>query len=161
MSEKKAKSVILPGSYDPVTVGHLDIIRRAAEEFDEVYVVAFVNPKKHYRFSVDQCVKMLLLATDDLENVIVSYSDGLVIDYMRDHEMDKIVKGYRTDADLPWEREQAEWNLKNGGYETELWRCREGFEGISSTLVRTALSDGEEITELVPKSVAEYIKGLE
>jgi pantetheine-phosphate adenylyltransferase len=160
MSEKKAKSVILPGSYDPITVGHLDIIRRAAEEFEEVYVVAFVNPNKKYRFSVDQRVKMLLLATDDLENVIVSYSDGLVIDYMRDHEIDMIVKGYRTDADLPWEREQAEWNLKNGGVVTELWKCREGLEEVSSTVVRTALSGGEEITQLVPKSVAEYIKSL-
>ena len=155
---KQAKSVILPGSYDPVTVGHLDVIRRAAEEFDEVYVVAFVNPKKNYRFSVDERVKMLLLATDDLENVIVSYSDGLVVDYMRDHGIEMIVKGYRTEADLPWEREQAEWNLKHGGYETLLWKCREGFEEISSTAVRCALDGDESIAELVPKSVAEYIK---
>ena len=155
-----AKSVILPGSYDPVTVGHLDIIRRAAEQFDEGYVVAFVNPKKKYRFSVEERVKMLILATDDLDNVIVSYSDGLVIDYMRDHGIEKIVKGYRSDADLPWEREQAEWNLKHGGYETELWRCRCGFETVSSTAVRCALNDGKEISELVPKSVADYIAGL-
>lgn len=155
-----AKSVILPGSYDPVTVGHLDIIRRAAERFDEVYVVAFVNPKKKYRFSVEERVKMLILATDDLENVLVSYSDGLVIDYMRDHGIEKIVKGYRTDEDLPWEREQAEWNLKHGGYETELWKCREGFEEVSSTAVRCALDDGSEITELVPESVSEYISKL-
>ena len=154
------KSVILPGSYDPVTVGHLDIIRRAAEKFDEVYVVAFVNPKKKYRFSVEERVKMLILATDDLDNVIVSYSDGLVIDYMRDHGIEMIVKGYRSDADLPWEREQAEWNLIHGGYETELWKCREGFEEVSSTAVRTALADGEEIAELVPSSVAEYIAAL-
>ena len=155
-----AKSVILPGSYDPVTVGHLDIIRRAAEKFDEVYVVAFVNPKKKYRFSVEERVKMLILATDDLDNVIVSYSDGLVIDYMRDHGIEMIVKGYRSDADLPWEREQAEWNLTHGGYETELWKCREGFEEVSSTAVRTALADGEEIAELVPSAVAEYIKSI-
>ena len=155
-----AKSVILPGSYDPVTVGHLDIIRRAAEKFHEVYVVAFVNPKKKYRFSVEERVKMLILATDDLDNVIVSYSDGLVIDYMRDHGIEMIVKGYRSDADLPWEREQAEWNLTHGGYETELWKCREGFEEVSSTVVRTALADGEEIAELVPSAVAEYIAAL-
>lgn len=155
---KQAKSVILPGSYDPVTVGHLDVIRRAAEEFDEVYVVAFVNPKKNYRFSVDERVKMLLLATDDLENVIVSYSDGLVVDYMRDHGIEMIVKGYRTEADLPWEREQAEWNLKHGGYETLLWKCRDGFEEISSTAVRGALDNGECIAELVPESVKKYIE---
>ena len=155
-----AKSVILPGSYDPVTVGHLDIIRRASEEFDEVYVVAFVNPNKKYRFSTEERVKMLILATDELENVIVSYSDGLVIDYMRDHGIEMIVKGYRTDADLPWEREQAEWNLKHGGYETELWKCRDGFETVSSTAVRLALDEEKNITELVPKAVAEYINSI-
>ena len=154
-------SVILPGSYDPVTKGHLDIIRRAAEQYDEVYVVAFVNPNKSYRFTVEERVRMLLLATDDLENVLVSYSDGLVIDYMREHEIEKIIKGYRTDRDLPWEREQAEWNKKHGGYETELWKCRKDLENVSSTMVRDALSDGKEIGELVPTCVAEYIKSLE
>ena len=114
-------SVILPGSYDPVTKGHLDIIRRAAEKYDEVYVVAFTNPNKTYMFSVEDRVRMLMIATDDLDNVLVSYSNGLVIDYMTDHEISKIIKGYRTDADLEWEREQAEWNFKHGSYETELW----------------------------------------
>ena len=150
--------VILPGSYDPVTVGHLDIIKRAAESFDEVFVVAFVNPSKKYRFSVEDRVRMLLLATEELDNVLVSYSDGLVIDYMREHGIDRIIKGYRTEADLPWEREQAEWNMKHGGYETELWKCREGLECVSSTAVRERLDDGEIPEVLLPSAVAEYIK---
>ena len=153
-------SVILPGSYDPVTKGHLDIIRRAAEKYDEVYVVVFTNPKKEYMFSVEDRVRMLMLATDDLDNVMVSYSNGLVIDYMTDHEIEKIIKGYRTEADLDWERMQAEWNFEHGRYETELWKCREGFETVSSTAVRGALSDGESISELVPESVLEYIESI-
>ena len=79
---------------------------------------------------------------------------------MREHEIDKIVKGYRTDADLPWEREQAEWNLKHGGVETELWKCKEEFENISSTAVRAALDEGVAISDLVPEKVMEYIKNL-
>ena len=150
--------VILPGSYDPVTVGHLDIIKRAAESFDEVFVVAFVNPSKKYRFSVEDRVRMLLLATEELDNVLVSYSDGLVIDYMREHGIDRIIKGYRTEADLPWEREQAEWNMKHGGYETELWKCRDGLECVSSTAVRERLDDGLAPDELLPPAVAGYIK---
>lgn len=150
--------VILPGSYDPVTIGHLDVIRRAAEKYDEVFVVAFVNPNKKYRFSVDDRVRMLMLATEDFPNVLVSYSDGLVIDYMREHNIKKIIKGYRTDADLPWEREQAEWNFAHGGYETELFKCPLELENISSTAVRDALESGENIDKLVPRSVAEYIK---
>ena len=152
--------VILPGSYDPITNGHLEVIKQASEKFDEVYVVAFVNPKKKYRFSINERVSMLMLATEDLDNVLVSYSDGLVIDYMREHEIDKIVKGYRTDADLPWEREQAEWNLKHGGVETELWKCKEELEGISSTAVRDALNKGTDISELVPQKVMNYINSL-
>ena len=150
--------VILPGSYDPVTIGHLDVIRRAAEAYDEVFVVAFVNPNKKYRFSVDDRVRMLMLATEDFTNVLVSCSDGLVIDYMREHNIKKIIKGYRTEADLPWEREQAEWNLRRGGYETELLKCPSELENISSTAVREALESGKNIDKLVPRSVAEYIK---
>jgi pantetheine-phosphate adenylyltransferase len=153
-------SVILPGSYDPVTLGHLEVIKRASREFDEVYVVIFTNPNKKYRFSLDDRMSMLLLATEGLDNVLVSYSNGLVIDYMRDHGIEKIVKGYRTDADLPWEHEQAEWNLKHGGYETVLWKCESDFESISSTAVREALDIGESICSLVPREVAEYISRI-
>ena len=150
-------SVILPGSYDPVTKGHLDIIRRAAEMYDEVYVVAFTNPKKKYMFPVEDRVRMLMIATDDLDNVMVSYSNGLVIDYMTDHEISKIIKGYRTEADLEWEREQADWNYTHGRYETELWRCNDGLEGISSTVAREAIKNGEPL-DMLPEKVAEYIR---
>ena len=152
--------VILPGSYDPVTLGHLDIIRRAAEKYDEVFVVAFINPSKNYRFSVDDRVAMLMLATEEFDNVLVSLSDGRVVDYMREHGIEKIVKGYRTEADLPWEHEQAEYNKKHGGYETELIKCREGFELISSTAARDALKNGEICDELLPECVIKYIEHL-
>lgn len=151
-------SVIMPGSYDPITVGHLEMIRRVAEREDEVYVVAFNNPKKEYMFSVDDRVAMMMLALDELDNVLVSYSDGLVVDYMRDHGIDRIVKGYRTEADLPWEREQAEYNLKFGGYETELIPCTPALSHVSSTLVREKLRAGESTMGLLPRSVEEYAK---
>ena len=153
-------SVIVPGSYDPVTNGHLDVIRRAAEENDEVYAVIFVNPEKEYKFSLDDRVRMLILATDDIPNVLVSYSNGLVIDYMRDHGIERIVKGYRNDVDLEYERRQAEYNLRFGGYETELKKCRDGYENISSTEVRKRLDSGENIDGLLPSSVAEYISRI-
>ena len=152
-------SVILPGSYDPVTIGHLDVIRRAAQEYDEVYVVVFNNPKKNYKFTLNERVQMLMIATDELENVLVSYSNGLVIDYMHDHEIEKIIKGYRNNADLEWEREQAEWNLKNGGFETELWKCSPGLESVSSTAAREAIESGAPL-DMLPPAVAEYIKSI-
>jgi pantetheine-phosphate adenylyltransferase len=150
-------SVILPGSYDPVTKGHLDVIRRAAEIYDEVYVVAFTNPNKTYTFSVEDRVRMLMLATDELDNVRVSYSNGLVIDYMREHGIKKIIKGYRNEADLAYEKEMAEWNLKNGGYETELWRAEQKYEKISSTVAREMIEGGELSPEVLPKKVIEFL----
>lgn len=153
--------VILPGSYDPVTVGHLDIIRRAAEEHDEVFAVVFNNDKKKYRFSVEDRVRMLTLATDGLDNVLVSCSSGLVIDYMREHGIEKIIKGYRDERDLEWEYEQARWNKEHGGYDTELVKCREGFEAVSSTEVRRRLDAGESAEKILPSSVFEYIKNID
>ena len=101
---------------------------------------------------------MLMLATEGLDNVLVSYSDGLVIDYMREHGIEKIIKGYRNDDDLKWEMEQAKYNLANGGYETELWLCRDEMKGISSTLARRALADKEELSGILPDAVIKYIK---
>ncbi len=151
-------SVILPGSYDPVTLGHLDVIRRASEKYDEVYVVIFVNPDKEYTFSLDDRMRMLMLATDELDNVLVSYSNGLVVDYMREHEIDKIVKGYRNERDLEYERPQAEFNLKFGGFETEYMHCSDGLEGISSTLARQRLAKGESLDGILPEPVIQYLK---
>lgn len=153
-------SVIMPGSYDPVTLGHIEMIRRVAEREDEVYVVIFTNPNKEYMFSLEDRVAMLMLATDDLDNVFVSYSLGYVVDYMREHDISKIVKGYRNDADLEWERYQADYNYKHGGYETELIPCDEKFKTISSTLVRERFSKGEDLEGLLDSKVIKYIKNL-
>ena len=154
-------SVIMPGSYDPVTTGHVEMIRRVAEREDEVYVVVFINPTKKYAFTLEDRVAMLMIATEDLDNVFVSYSLGYVVDNMREHDISKIVKGYRNDQDLAWEMEQAEYNMKHGGYETELIKCDEGYENISSTLVRERIKNGESLEGLLPKAVVDYIASLE
>ena len=151
-------SVILPGSYDPVTLGHLDVIKRAAREYDEVYAVIFTNPEKTYTFSLEERVKMLILATDELDNVLVSYSSGLVIDYMREHGIEKIVKGYRDERDVEYERPQAEYNRLHGGYETELLECSSGFSEISSTEARRRILSGEDLADILPCEVIDYIK---
>lgn len=154
-------SVILPGSYDPVTLGHLDVIKRAAREYDEVYAVIFTNPEKTYTFSLEERVKMLILATDELDNVLVSYSSGLVIDYMREHGIEKIIKGYRNDEDLEYEKRQAEWNLKNGGFETELWQADEEKREISSTLAREMIKSGENLSQILPEKVISFIENID
>ena len=155
------KRAVVPGSYDPVTLGHLALIERAARLYDEVYVVAFINPDKKYAFSVDERVSMLMLATEHLRGVLVSYSSGLVIDYMREHSIDEIVKGYRNRADYEYELLQAEWNMKHGGYKTVLWQCEPEMAEISSTLAREKIATGEKLSEILPEKVIEYLKKLD
>ena len=150
--------VILPGSYDPVTLGHLDLIRRAALEYEEVFAVIFVNPEKTYTFPLDDRVRMLMLATDGLDNVLVSYSNGRVVDYMREHEIEKIIKGYRDGTDLEYERVQAEYNMKHGGFETLLWQAAPELVAVSSTLARESIREGAPLEKILPESVVNYIK---
>lgn len=150
--------VILPGSYDPITVGHLEIIKRASKKYDEVFAVVFINPDKSYRYTAKERVEMLSLATAEIQNVTVDFSPGRVVDYMREHRIDKIVKGYRNAADLEYERRQAEYNEANGGYETELIKCEEEFAGVSSTLARRAIELGEPLDKILPPAVAQFVK---
>ncbi len=152
---------IIPGSYDPVTLGHLDIIKRAARTYDEVCAAVFINPEKKYRFSLEEREKMLSLATEDIENVKVASSEGLVIDFMRENGIDIIVKGYRNRTDLEYEKKQAEWNKSHGGFDTVLLEASTGLESVSSTRVREALDEGKDPFELLPEKVKKYIEELE
>ena len=151
------ESVILPGSYDPVTVGHLEIIREAARLYKRVFVVAFINPEKKYLFTPAQRLSMLRIATEGMENVTVDFYEGLVIDYAREKKINKILKGYRNDADLEYEMKMAEWNKKTGGIDTVFIKCRDDYAEVSSTAVREALSSGRIPSELLPSGVGEFI----
>ncbi len=151
--------VIIPGSYDPVTIGHVDLIRRAAKAYDEVYVVIFQNAEKTYTYSLEDRVRMLMLATDSFDNVLVSYSLGYVVDYMREHDIDLIVKGYRDDEDFAYECMQAKYNKAHGGYNTLLLHASEGMTHIRSTAARDALAKQEDVTDLLPACVIEYLQG--
>ena len=152
------KKVILPGSYDPITLGHLEVVKRAAKEYGEVYVVAFINPDKNYLFSTDERVEMIRLATEGLGNVKVDFYGGFVVDYMKENGIDLIVKGYRNEVDYEYEIRQAEYNKKRGGYDTVLWLCEDEFKEISSTRARDAITSCENMSEILPEKVISYIK---
>ena len=158
--EKKRIAVLLPGSYDPPTKGHLSLIERAAEEYETVFAVAFVNPTKTYAFTPEERVEMLRLMTEHLPSVTVGYAEGLVIDYARAHGITLLIKGYRNDTDLAYEKVQADWNLANGGLETRLLPAMNGEAAISSTAAKEALrTDGAE--NMLSEKVLEFIKKRE
>lgn len=159
--ETGGKKAILPGTYDPVTLGHLDIIRRAAEAYDEVFVTVFKNPEKQPLFSLSDRLAMLMLATDGLDNVLVTASDGRVVDYMREHGIRHIVKGYRNEDDLAYEKIQEDYNRAHGGYETVLLPSAPALSEVSSTLVRERLAAGEPLADLLPAEVLGFLKSEE
>lgn len=158
--EKKHIAVLLPGSYDPPTKGHLSLIERAAREYGRVYAVAFVNPKKTYTFTPEERVEMLRLMAEHLPSVTVGYAEGLVIDYAKANGISLLIKGYRNEADLAYEEAQADWNFRHGGIETRLLPAMEGEAQISSTAAREALKTGD-ADPLLCEKVLDFIKKRE
>lgn len=148
---------LLPGSYDPCTIGHLAVIEAAAARFDEVTVAVFINPEKHGLFSYRDRVTFLQLATAHLPNVNVTFSDGMVADFAKNGGYTCIVKGIRNEVDRCYEEKMAAYNLERGGVPTELVVADAALTGISSTAVRTALAEGAPTEGLLPPAAREAI----
>jgi pantetheine-phosphate adenylyltransferase len=125
-----------PGSFDPVTNGHLDIISRAARLFDGVRVAVLVNPSKQGMFSVDDRVEMLREATSDVGNVTVESFDGLLVDYCSARAVDVIVKGVRAPSDVESELAMAQMNNRLSGVETVLIPTSPQWSFVASSLVK-------------------------
>ena len=154
---------LVTGSFDPVTVGHMDLITRAAAIFDSVVVGIFVNSSKSYKFTAEDRAAMIEEACADagLNNVSVELCSGLVAHYVRDNGIDVIVKGVRGAADMEYERMIDEVNkLVNPKAETMLFISDPKFGSISSSAVRELLRYGEDVSALVPASVVKKIKDI-
>lgn len=150
--------VLMPGSYDPVTCGHLAVIEEAARRYGEVTVAVFINPDKQGLFPYDTRVALLTLATAHLENVTVTFSNGMVADLARDGGYLRIVKGVRNAQDLAYEQKMADFNLARGGVPTEFIEAGSDMKDISSTAVREALRRNEPLTGLVPAVIEAAVR---
>ncbi len=149
---------ILPGSYDPITLGHLDIITRAAEVYDEIVVAVMNNAAKTYMFDMDARAEMVRLATKELPHVRVVADGGLLVDLFDRIGASVIVKGVRNETDLAYEQEMAAYNLrKNPRAKTVFLEAKEPFSDLSSTRVRALLSKGEVPYGLLPPSVIGHL----
>ena len=152
------KCVICPGSYDPITLGHIDIIERAASLFDKVIVVVMINYKKKYSFSVEERVEMIKKCVSHLSNVEVDFSDGLLSEYAKEKNAYAIVKGLRAMSDFEYEFQIALTNKKlNPNTETVFLTTRAENMYLSSSMVKQIGSMGGDISDFVPKSLAEKI----
>jgi len=149
--------MLYPGSFDPVTKGHMDIIRRAARLCDELVVAVMHNPDKHGAFPAERRVELLKKACAATPNVRVIAHGGLLIDCAREQEATCVVRGVRPLGDFEAEYGMAQVNRMLGGVETLLMATSPEHADISSSIVRQIAGFGGEIDKLVPEGLADEI----
>ncbi|MFF5990121.1 MULTISPECIES: pantetheine-phosphate adenylyltransferase [Prauserella] len=151
------RRAVCPGSYDPATNGHLDIIERSAQLFDEVVVAVLINKKKQGLFSIEERLEMLREVTEKLPNVRVDAWHGLLVDYCRQHDIAAIAKGLRSVSDFDYELQMAQMNRELSGVETLLMSNNPAFSFLSSSLVKEVATYGGDVSQMVPEVVHERL----
>ncbi len=150
---------VIPGSFDPMTVGHVDVVERASKIFDTVVVMVMINSQKNYMFTTEQRYQLAKLSCDHLPNVKVLYSEGMLVDVVRELGANVIVKGVRTIKDFKYEQEMAYYNkARNPDAETMYLPCDPALKRVSSTLVRKLIAEGKPLDGILMPTV---IKKLE
>ncbi|NLU81557.1 pantetheine-phosphate adenylyltransferase [Rhodococcus sp. HNM0569] len=144
---------VCPGSFDPVTNGHLDVITRAAAQFDDVIVTVMINKKKQGLFSVDERIAMIEEATAALPNVRVAAWHGLLVDFARQEGVSAIVKGLRGANDFDYELQMAQMNQKLTGVDTLFLATNPALSYLSSSLVKEVATFGGDVAGMLPESV--------
>ncbi len=150
---------ICPGSFDPVTFGHLDIIRRSSRIVDEVIIGVGRNTSKSGLFTPEERVEMLEEATADIPGVRPQLIDGLLVDFCMAHDIGVIVKGLRFAADFDYELQMAQMNRQLQPVETVLLPTSAQWAYVSSTLVREVAHLGGDVSEFVPQVVVDQLRG--
>jgi pantetheine-phosphate adenylyltransferase len=147
------RRAVCPGSFDPVTHGHLDIIGRTAALFDEVVVAVLVNRSKKGLFEVEERLEMLAEVVAPHPNVRVDSFDGLLVDYCRAHGVHAIVKGVRAVSDVDYELQMAQMNRRLTGVETVFMPTAPEFGFVASSLVKEVAAYGGDVAHLLPAPV--------
>jgi len=150
---------VCPGSFDPITNGHLDIIRRAAKVFDEVYVVVMSNSSKHPLFSADERTDLIQKVTKDIANVKVDSFNGLLVDYAKSIGAKAIIRGLRAVSDFEYEMQITSMNrVLNEHLETFFIMTNNQYSFLSSSIVKEVAKYGASISELVPLEVEKALR---
>ena len=153
------KAAIYPGSFDPVTYGHLDVIRRAAKIFDKLTVSVLNNKLKNTLFSVEERVKILQEAVKDIPNVEVESFSGLLVDYAKSRDIHVVIRGLRAITDFEYELQNAQTNAKlsNGALDTIFLTTSLEYAYLSSSSVKEIASFHGDISMCVPEFVAQRV----
>jgi pantetheine-phosphate adenylyltransferase len=151
-------TALCPGSFDPVTLGHIDIIERASRHFDEVVVAVIRNPQKTQSlFTLQERQEMLAECTAHLSNIRIEFFKGLLVEFARDHGADAIVKGLRAVSDFDYELQMAQMNQRLSGIDTFFLSTSPNYSFLSSSLVREVARYGGDVTSMVPAVVAKRL----
>ncbi|KWW11569.1 MULTISPECIES: pantetheine-phosphate adenylyltransferase [Peribacillus] len=153
-----SKIAICPGSFDPITFGHLDIIQRGANVFDEVYVVIVNNSAKNSLFSVEERLELITEATKHMPNVKVDFYQGLTVDYAESVSANAIIRGLRATSDFEYEMQGTSMNrFLNNKIESFFIMTKNQYSFLSSSIVKEVAKYGGDISELVPPVVQEAL----
>ena len=151
------RRLVYPGSFDPVTNGHLDIVSRAARIADELIVAVLRNPNKTALFSVDERLEMLREVTKEHDNVRVAKFKGLIVDFCKANDVSAIVKGLRAVSDFDYELQMAQMNYNQAGVETLFMTTNPLYAFLSSSLVKEFAKYGGDVSSLVPEPVLDRL----
>ena len=152
--------ILIPGSFDPPTNGHIDVITRCLKVFDEVLVGVIVNPSKESLFSTETRTEMLNEVFSENKNVTVKSFEGLLVDFAKENKVNAIVKGLRAMTDFDYELQMAQMNFNLADFETMFIPTSPEYGYVSSSLVKEIHSYGGDVTELVPENVSERLKDV-
>ena len=152
------KRVVCPGSFDPITFGHLDIIERASNMFDEVVIAVLVNKTKSTLFTVPERIEMITEVTAKYSNVRVDSWSGLLVDYCEENDIQAIVKGLRAVTDFDYELQMSQLNLQLKGIETLFMSTAPAHSFLSSSLVKEIASYDGDVSAYIPATLLEKLK---
>ena len=147
------RRALFPGSFDPPTNGHLDVVARASDLYDEVTVAVLVNKSKQGLFTVEERMEMLRESSAHLGNVVVESHHGLLVDFCRERDIPAIVKGLRAVSDFDYELQMAQMNHRLTGVETLFVATNAEYSFLSSSLVKEVATWGGDVSGLVPEPV--------
>jgi len=152
------KRAVCPGSFDPITYGHLDIIERASKQFDEVVVAVFANRKKEGLFSTDERLELIEANISQFKNVRADAGSGLLVDYCKAGNIDVIVKGLRAVTDFDYELQMAQVHNQASGVETMFMATAPSHSFLSSSIVKELAYYGGDVSTMVPANVNAALK---